>query len=119
MGSAVSASWPVTGLELPANLIDSVDRDRNPGRRAWLAALPGILSTLARQWGLRLETPFQPGGDCSGVSPVRALDGRQLVLKAGWLHAAASPATGTTGDARRHQAGPGSRAGRDSADSRQ
>ncbi len=79
----------MTGLEFPASLIDSVNRDRNPGRRAWLAALPGILSRLARQWGLRLETPFQPGGDCSWVGPVRAMDGRQLVLKAGWLHAEA------------------------------
>lgn len=79
----------VTGLELPASLIDSVNRDRNPERRAWLAALPGILGRLARQWGLRLETPFQPGGDCSWVGPVRAMDGRQLVLKAGWLHAEA------------------------------
>jgi streptomycin 6-kinase len=41
---------------------------------------------LAQRWSLRLGEPYQPGGQCSWVAPVRDAGGRELVLKVGWRH---------------------------------
>jgi streptomycin 6-kinase len=76
----------VTEWALPANLVDGVASDDNPARRRWLDELPGTVAALARQWHLQLGDPYQPGGQCSWVAPVRGPRGERLVLKVGWLH---------------------------------
>jgi streptomycin 6-kinase len=76
----------VSDLPLPQNLADSIASSEDPQRRAWLDQLPGIVRGLARDWGLELGAPFQPGGQCSWVAPARTADGVRLVLKVGWLH---------------------------------
>jgi streptomycin 6-kinase len=73
-------------LPLPQNLADSIAADQDPQRRAWLDRLPGIVRCVARNWGLDLGAPFQPGGQCSWVAPARTADGARLVLKVEWLH---------------------------------
>lgn len=73
-------------LALPANLVESAARDSSPERREWIAALPDTVRPLAERWTLRLGEPYQPGGQCSWVAPVRDAAGRELVLKVGWRH---------------------------------
>lgn len=76
----------MSSLPLPQNLADSIASSEDPLRRAWLDRLPGIVRGLARDWGLELDVPFQPGGQCSWVAPARTADGVERVLKVGWLH---------------------------------
>ena len=38
------------------------------------------------RWGLRLDDPFEPGGNCSWVAPGTDADGREIVLKVAWRH---------------------------------
>ena len=52
-----------------------------PGGAAWLAALPGLLTALERQWAVRL-TEWLPGGTTSVVARATTLDGRPVVVKA-------------------------------------
>lgn len=56
------------------------------GLAAWLTGLPAIVVELERRWTLRVETPFQPGGQTAWVAPARAADGGDVVLKVGWRH---------------------------------
>jgi streptomycin 6-kinase len=76
----------VSTFPLPSNLVESAARDRHDRRRAWIAALPGIVDSLASRWSLRLGPPFQPGGEGSWTAPARDAAGRELVLKVGWTH---------------------------------
>lgn len=76
----------MSDLPLPKNLADSIADSQDPQRRAWLDRLPGMVGGLARNWGLDLGAPFEPGGQCSWVAPARTADGARLVLKVGWLH---------------------------------
>jgi streptomycin 6-kinase len=76
----------MAAITLPTNLVESAARDPFPERRAWVARLPAIVGGLAERWSLRLGEPYQPGGQCSWVAPVRDAAGRQLVLKVGWRH---------------------------------
>jgi streptomycin 6-kinase len=71
---------------IPANLAAATARDELAERRAWLAALPGVVEGLAGRWSLELGAPFQPGGQCSWVAPARDAAGRDLVLKVMWRH---------------------------------
>ena len=57
---------------LPVNLVESTDRYPMRGRREWLSRLPDTVRSLADRWSLRLGEPYQPGGECSWVAPVRA-----------------------------------------------
>jgi streptomycin 6-kinase len=54
-------------------------RDRDDGR-AWLAALPGIVASVARTWDLALGAPM-PRGLVSCVMPATLRDGSHAVLK--------------------------------------
>jgi streptomycin 6-kinase len=74
----------VTAFELPTNLIDVMREDDE--RHPWVAALPDVVADLAKRWSLSVGAPFQPGGECSWVAPVRASAGQRLVLKVGWQH---------------------------------
>lgn len=74
------------GVKLPANLVDNVSSDPDPGRQAWLEALPAVVRDLARAWELDVGEPFQPGGNTAWVAPARDAQGRDLVLKVGWRH---------------------------------
>jgi streptomycin 6-kinase len=76
----------VTAFVLPANLVESMRTDPTPGRREWLRALPDLVVELAERWSLRLGRPYQPGGRCAWVAPVRDAAGRDLVLKVAWRH---------------------------------
>ncbi len=73
-------------FSLPANLIDNVEGAAESSLGMWVADLPRVLAELAQRWSLRLGEPFQPGGRCSWVAPVRDAAGRDLVLKVGWRH---------------------------------
>ncbi|MGH3366597.1 MAG: aminoglycoside phosphotransferase family protein [Nocardioidaceae bacterium] len=73
-------------LIVPARLVESSMRDPSEARRTWLRALPEVVTDLAARWSLRLGEPYQPGGQCSLVAPVRRPNGERLVLKVGWAH---------------------------------
>jgi streptomycin 6-kinase len=51
-----------------------------------LENLPETITRLAREWGLEVGPPFQPGGRTAWVAPVRTEGGRELVLKVAWRH---------------------------------
>jgi hypothetical protein len=74
----------VTAFSLPENLVDSVLADGSPQREAWLATLPNMVAEYAERWSLDVGSPYQPGGRCAWVAPVRDLTGRNLVLKVAW-----------------------------------
>ena len=71
-------------LEMPRRLLESLESYDNDTRRAWAARLPELVQDVAERWELTLGSPFQPGGMCSWVAPVRTADDRHLVLKVGW-----------------------------------
>jgi streptomycin 6-kinase len=73
-------------LTLPSSLQAVLDDPEPDDRRGWIRGLPDTLDLLARRWSLRLGEPYQPGGLASWVAPVTGPDGRELVLKAGWVH---------------------------------
>jgi streptomycin 6-kinase len=78
--------YPVDDFPLPVNLVESTRQFPLSGRPEWLATLPDTVRELAGRWSLRLDGPYQPGGQCSWVAPARDPLGRSLVLKVGWRH---------------------------------
>ena len=77
---------PMTArLRVPTYLQVSTDVG-GPERVAWLAALPNRVEELTACWGLDLGEPFDPGGNCSWVTPGIDRDGREVVLKVAWQH---------------------------------
>jgi streptomycin 6-kinase len=72
-------------LRVPAYLQASTDVG-GPERGEWLAALPDRVEELTARWGLDLDEPFEPGGNCSWVAPGTDSDGREVVLKVAWHH---------------------------------
>jgi streptomycin 6-kinase len=76
----------VTSFELPVNLVRELDRADAAGFAPWVAELPEVVTDLAERWSLALGPPYQPGGQCSWVAPVRDRSGRELVLKVSWYH---------------------------------
>jgi streptomycin 6-kinase len=70
-------------LALPRNLVDAAEQE---GRSSWLATLAATVAQVAEVWSLRVEVPFQPGGQTAWVAPVRDSAGTELVLKLGWVH---------------------------------
>ncbi len=71
-------------LELPRRLVESLAVDDDELRRAWAATLPRLVAEAADRWRLTVGRPFQPGGVCSWVAPVRTADGVDVVLKVAW-----------------------------------
>jgi streptomycin 6-kinase len=71
------------GLPLPPALVASAHRE---GRAGWLETLPSTVARLAREWALRVEAPFAPGGQTAWVAPVRDRAGGERVLKVAWRH---------------------------------
>ena len=76
----------VPPLTIPSNLALSVAKWGDERLRDWLARLPTIVDELADRWSLRTSAPFEPGGDCAWVAPVRDSAGQSLVLKVGFRH---------------------------------
>jgi streptomycin 6-kinase len=76
----------VPALTIPSNLAESVERYGDDQRRSWVARLPEIIDSFADRWSLQVGAPFQPGGECSWVAPVRDKQGQPLVLKVGYRH---------------------------------
>jgi streptomycin 6-kinase len=76
----------VPALTIPSNLAESVARYGDRKRRDWVGRLPEIVEQFADRWSLRVGVPFEPGGDCSWVAPVRDGQGQALVLKVGYRH---------------------------------
>jgi streptomycin 6-kinase len=72
-------------LRVPTYLQASTDAG-GPARAEWLAALPARVEELTERWGLRLDEPFEPGGNCSWVAPGTDREGREVVLKVAWHH---------------------------------
>jgi streptomycin 6-kinase len=85
---------PVDEWSLPERLVTatasaataSPTTGTGDGREAWILRLPALVSALAQRWGLRLEAPFQPGGQTAWVAPARDARGGEVVLKVGWRH---------------------------------
>jgi len=76
----------MSSFPMPTLLAGYMARNADPARQRWADSLPGVVSGLAERWELTLGEPFEPGGHCSWVAPAVAADGRQLVLKVGWVH---------------------------------
>jgi len=76
----------VQTLPIPRNLAETAARVGHDGLDAWIAALPAVVSDLAQRWQLRLDAPYEPGGQCSWVAPAQDAGGAALVLKVGWRH---------------------------------
>ena len=72
-------------LRVPTYLQASTDAG-GPARVEWLAALADRVVELTARWGLHLDEPFEPGGNCSWVAPGTDRDGREVVLKVAWRH---------------------------------
>ncbi|GAC1539951.1 MAG: streptomycin 6-kinase [Acidimicrobiales bacterium] len=72
-------------LRVPTYLQASTDVG-GPARAQWLTALPARVEELIALWGLDLDEPFEPGGNCSWVAPGVDGDGRDVVLKVAWQH---------------------------------
>ena len=70
-------------LTMPRALVRAAERH---GREEWLTTLPRTVHELKERWALTVGEPFQPGGQCAWVAPVRDSTGAQLVLKVGWPH---------------------------------
>lgn len=87
-GNQVVVVWEDrrVALALPTNLVEAARRDPFPERREWLDRLPEIVDELAQRWSLRLGEPYQPGGQCSWVSPAQDSAGHEVVLKVAWSH---------------------------------
>ncbi len=73
-------------LPIPRNLAETAARVGRDDLDDWIAALPVVVSDLAKRWQLHLDAPYEPGGQCSWVAPVRTAAGEELVLKVGWHH---------------------------------
>jgi streptomycin 6-kinase len=74
---------PDRRLRLPSALVVAAERE---GRTGWLATLPATVARLAEAWSLRVQAPFQPGGQTAWVAPVADRSGAELVLKLTWRH---------------------------------
>jgi streptomycin 6-kinase len=72
-------------VRVPTYLQASTDLG-GPARAEWLAALPDRVEELTERWGLVLDEPFEPGGNCSWVAPGTNRDGHEVVLKVAWHH---------------------------------
>jgi streptomycin 6-kinase len=79
-------AFAVSTIRIPPQLAEAVDEDDQPARRAWLAALPDLVTEIASAWELELGNPYLPGGQCAWVAPARNRSGDELVLKLGWRH---------------------------------
>ncbi len=69
-------------IRIPRAVAAAVGEDELGERRAWLAALPGVVAEIAGEWGLTLGEPYEPGGFCAWVAPAN----EDLVLKVSWRH---------------------------------
>jgi streptomycin 6-kinase len=76
----------VRSLTVPTNLAEAFARYGDDRRRAWLARLPDSVDQFADRWSLRVGAPFEPGGECAWVAPVRDSNGQPLVLKVSFRH---------------------------------
>jgi streptomycin 6-kinase len=84
-GERLAGRAAPAGLALPRNLVDAVRREGDE-RRAWLASLPALIPELEERWSLRVDEPFQPGGQTAWVAPARSETHGEVVLKLAWRH---------------------------------
>jgi streptomycin 6-kinase len=73
----------VATFPMPANLLAA---SREDGRGQWLRKLPGEIEDIAARWSLRLDVPFEPGGQTAWVAPALSPDHGDAVLKVVWRH---------------------------------
>lgn len=64
-------------LTIPTNLAQGAGAEWPD----WLTQLPTMVAGAVDRWQLRLDTPFEPGGQTSWVAPALDLDNRSVVLK--------------------------------------
>jgi streptomycin 6-kinase len=72
-------------LVVPSHLRESTEAGGSP-REEWLRRLPDVIDDLCGRWGLSLQAPYEPGGNCSWVAPGLDAEGREIVLKVAWVH---------------------------------
>lgn len=63
------------------NMQELLDSEAPEALQEWAAKLPTTVREIAAHWDLTLESPFEPGGQCSWVAPCG-----EFVLKVGWRH---------------------------------
>jgi streptomycin 6-kinase len=73
----------VTELALPADLVDSTLSWHGDEGRAWLAALPDLVTDLAGRWRLRVGEAYSGGAVALALRADR--DGVPVVLKVSWV----------------------------------
>jgi len=66
-------------FQVPRYLAETAARERDVA--AWLPTIPEIVAGLADRWSLRIDAPFEPGGQCSWTAPATDASGSALVLK--------------------------------------
>ena len=57
-----------------------------PGSRAWMERLPGVVDELRERWSLSLGEPFDGEATGAWVVPALQADGTRAVLKLGLPH---------------------------------
>lgn len=80
-GSSGTIHFPI-----PRTLAEYAADPDNDHWRGWIARLPAFVAKLTERWSLQLGAPYEPGGMCSWVAPVRNASGDELVLKLGIRH---------------------------------
>lgn len=73
-------------LPIPRNLAETAARVGRDDLNAWVSALPAVVAEMTERWDVRLDPPYEPGGQCSWVAPAQNAAGDELVLKVGWRH---------------------------------
>jgi streptomycin 6-kinase len=77
-------------LHIPRHLSEGARVPHHRELRDWVATLPEVVAGLAERWNLQIGEPYEPGGQCSWVAPVRNANGAALVLKVEWRHTEAA-----------------------------
>lgn len=73
------------GIRIPSHLQESIDHG-DASFRAWAGALPQHVADAVSRWGLALDAPYEPGGNCSWAAPGTDREGREVALKVAWRH---------------------------------
>ncbi|MDJ0792232.1 MAG: aminoglycoside phosphotransferase family protein [Acidimicrobiia bacterium] len=68
-------------MELPRELLASLDGYPDGLGRRWVAELPAWIAAAEERWGITIGPPFQPGGVTSFAAPAESSSGEPCVYK--------------------------------------